>query len=526
MKTKHYWVISLLAVLAVGPGLMSNTALTGVQSLVQKTVVPGSFASLNPIIIGNMAFALFVPMGPLLRKKFGARPIYMASLSVFIVGALLFALSNDILWLAAGRFLQGAATGVMLMIMIPMLVLSFPLDRRNYALLVLIGGFYGSVITGTILGTIALNYGHWRWLFYTFGILSLIGMIVSYFFLQDEQHASTEKEKSSFDITGAVLTGCLSVTAAYTFIHLHKWGFSSGYVWAGIGGSIFILLILLIVEYKVKNPFISIKMMLIPKPVLGLFIIAAGTIAIAVSLSAFQGLLHEMYDISREHLILLNMSLLIGVAIAAVISALFFDKIGPGMLGIIGSLTLVFVNFQWIHIESHMSLYMFAAIFIMLAAGTGLTVAAGLMGAALGGPLPDLVKRMTAVQFLRLFVYMGVPILIGYFTKKDSAGRLLTSNKGMDQEGTQSLHEALIATYHDLFLVSFILSLILVCLSFFMNATGMGHKLAHKPHDKREKHAKQVFQQVAGFTHQVIHDKEYRDALKNFNKPGLTKSDT
>ncbi|MCY8839570.1 MFS transporter, partial [Bacillus atrophaeus] len=88
MKTKHYWVISLLAVLAVGPGLMSNTALAAVQSLVQKTVVPGSFASLNPIIIGNMAFALFVPMGPLLRKKFGARPIYMASLSVFIVGAL------------------------------------------------------------------------------------------------------------------------------------------------------------------------------------------------------------------------------------------------------------------------------------------------------------------------------------------------------------------------------------------------------------------------------------------------------
>lgn len=197
------------------------------------------------------------------------------------------------------------------------------------------------------------------------------------------------------------------------------------------------------------------------------------------------------------------------------------------MLGIIGSLTLVFVNFQWIHIESQMSLYMFAAIFIMLAAGTGLTVAAGLMGAALGGPLPDLVKRMTAVQFLRLFVYMGVPILIGYFTKKDSAGRLLTSNKGMDQEGTQSLHEALIATYHDLFLVSFILSLLLVCLSFFMNATGMGHKLAHKPHGKREKHAKQVFQQVAGFTHhKVIQDKEYRDALKNFNKPCLTKSDT
>lgn len=139
MKTKHYWVISLLAVLAVGPGLMSNTALSSVQGLVQKAVGTSVFTLVNPILIGNMAFALLVPAGPLLRKKFGARPVYLASLPVFILGSLLIACSGDIAWMAAGRFLQGAATGVMLMIMIPMLVLSFPIERRNYALLVLIG---------------------------------------------------------------------------------------------------------------------------------------------------------------------------------------------------------------------------------------------------------------------------------------------------------------------------------------------------------------------------------------------------
>ncbi|MCO6752666.1 hypothetical protein KQH21_31670, partial [Streptomyces sp. IpFD-1.1] len=87
--------------------------------------------------------------------------------------------------------------------------------------------------------------------------------------------------------------------------------------------------------------------------------------------SAFQGLLRQMYDISQEHLILLNLTLLIGVAIAAILSALFYDKVGPGMLGIIGGLILVFVNFQWLHMQDRSSLYMFAALFIMLAAGTG-----------------------------------------------------------------------------------------------------------------------------------------------------------
>ncbi len=126
--------------------------------------------------------------------------------------------------------------------------------------------------------------------------------------------------------------------------------------------------------------------MLLPKPVLGLFIIAAGTITVAVSLVAFQGLLRQMYDISQEHLILLNLTLLIGVAIAAILSALFYDRVGPGMLGIIGGLILVFVNFQWSHMQDQSSLSIFAVLFIMLAAGTGLTVAAGLMGAAMGGP--------------------------------------------------------------------------------------------------------------------------------------------
>ncbi|AJO59494.1 MFS transporter [Bacillus subtilis] len=511
MKTKHYWVISLLAVLAVGPGLMSNTALSSVQGLVQKAVGTSVFTSVNPILIGNMAFALLVPVGPLLRKKFGARPVYLASLPVFILGSLLIACSSDVAWMAAGRFLQGAATGVMLMIMIPMLVLSFPIERRNYALLVLIGGFYGSVIIGTILGTIATSCGHWRWLFFIFGTLSLIGVAVSYFFLHDEHHGASDQEQP-LDHAGILLSVFLAAASAVSFIFLQKWGLSSGYVWIGFGVTLCLLIGLLIVEYKVKNPFISIKLMLLPKPVLGLLIIAAGTITVAVSLSAFQGLLRQMYDISQEHLIFLNLTLLIGVAIAAILSALLYDKVGPGMLGIIGGLILVFVNFQWLHMQDRSSLYMFAALFIMLAAGTGLTVAAGLMGAAMGGPLPDLVKRMTAVQFLRLFVYMGVPILIGFFTKKDAAR----------QSG--SVQDSMMTAYHDLFFISFILSVLLVCLSFCMNATGMGHKLAHKPHDKAKAAPEKPAVSAEGLSkatvksYKVINDTEYRNALRNLQK--------
>lgn len=126
---------------------------------------------------------------------------------------------------------------------------------------------------------------------------------MSYFFLHDEHHGSAEQEQS-LDRAGIILSVCLAAASAVTFIFLQKWGLSSGYVWTGFGITLCLLLVLLIVEYKVRNPFISIKLMLLPKPVLGLFIVAIGTITVAVSLSAFQGLLRQMYDISQEHLIL------------------------------------------------------------------------------------------------------------------------------------------------------------------------------------------------------------------------------
>ncbi|MEC3653924.1 MFS transporter [Bacillus siamensis] len=517
MKEKHHWIISLLAVLAVGPGLMSNTALAAVQSLVRQTVGGGNFDSFHPIIIGNMAFALFVPAGPYLRKRFGSRPVYMISMAAAVIGALLAAVTNDIYSLAAGRLLQGAAAGTMLMIMIPMLVLSFPIERRNYALFVLIGGFYGAVIMGTVLGTAAASAGHWHWLFIIFGLLSLFGLIFSYMWLRDDAHKNAEK--SPFDGIGFLLAGISAVLTAYTFIHLPKWGFSSWHTLAGFSGSFVILLILLIMQYRNEHALISIKLMLIPKPILGVFMIAAASISIAVSLSAFRGELQTAYHLSQTHLIFLYASLLGGVAVAAVISALAYDKVGPGMLGITGSVILVFVNFQWMTTDHHLPLILFAGLFVMLAAGTGLIVAAGLMGAALGGPLPELVKRMTAVQFLRLFIYMGAPVLIGYFTKRDASGTLWGARS------TQSPHDQLMGTYSDLFLIAFIFSLLLVCLSFVMNATGMGHKLAHKPHAVRRQAAEEPSPQVPEpIRHQVIPDREYRSAVRQFQGHPINKN--
>lgn len=125
--------------------------------------------------------------------------------------------------------------------------------------------------------------------------------------LRDDAHKNAEK--SPFDGIGFLLAGVSAVLTAYTFIHLPKWGFSSWQTLAGFGGSIVILLILLIMQYRNEHALISIKLMLIPKPILGVFMIAAGSISIAVSLSAFHGELQTAYHMSQTQLIFLYASL-------------------------------------------------------------------------------------------------------------------------------------------------------------------------------------------------------------------------
>lgn len=134
--------------------------------------------------------------------------------------------------------------GIMLMIMILMLVFLFLIECCNYVLFVLIGGFYGFVIMGIVLGMVVVSVGYWYWLFGIFGLLFFCGFIFSYMWLWDDVYKGVER--FLFDGFGFLLVGVLVVLAVFIFIYLLKWGFLLWYMLVGFGGSFVILLILLI----------------------------------------------------------------------------------------------------------------------------------------------------------------------------------------------------------------------------------------------------------------------------------------
>ncbi|MED3886839.1 MFS transporter [Priestia aryabhattai] len=538
MKIEKHWGISLLAVLAIGPGLMLNTSLNSIRDILQQTFHNQSYISITPVLIGVISFAFCIPFGPILRHKLGERSTYVLSMCLFLVGAIVSIASNSFLGMGIGRFLQGTGTGLALMMMIPMLVLSFPICKRNLALLILIGGFYGSSVVGIFLGVLVNSYGHWRWLFYIAAVLSLLGIGFSYKFLTNDHAKQQQKHHEPFDIIGAALMFMVTAFITFTLLNLQKSGWASTYVWIGIVGSIIFLCFLFIAEWHIKNPLIPFRLVASRKPALAILIAVIGNISMSLTLLSLQGLLKSGSGFDKGEMSLICIGLFAGIVIAAILSAVLYDKVGPGVLGIIGAVIIMGVNIQWMYVDGHASAFLFVISFAALIAGVGFTVAAGLMGAALGGPLPSLVPRMVTVQFIRVIVSAVIPVISSIVFAKVYKDHLATvseeSQVASKENFTQSLHvKSEIITYHTFSTFSCVLSIVVFILSFLMVLTGKGHKLAHKPHDKEknkeklsteEVHSKKaipVFERSPKeiVSNGVIGDSEYREALKKFGQP-------
>ncbi|WP_336881283.1 MFS transporter [Priestia koreensis] len=539
MKIEKHWGISLLAVLAIGPGLMLNTALNSIREILQRSFDNQSYTSITPVLIGVMSFAFCIPFGPILRHKIGERRTYVLSMCLFVIGALISMISNSFLTMGIGRVLQGVGTGLTLMMMIPMLVLSFPIHKRNLALLVLIGGFYGSGVTGVFLGMLVNSYGHWKWLFYLALILSLLGIGFSYKFLSNDHAKPHEKNPLPFDIVGLTFMFIFTGFITFTLLNLQKSGWNSAYVWVGIVGSILFLYLLFIAELHSKNPLISFGLIVSPKPFLAILIAIVGNISMILTLLSLQGLLKSESLFDGGQISLIYIGLFAGIIIAAILSTLLYDKVGPGVLGIIGAIIIMVVNIQWMYLDGDAPAILFVISFIASIAGVGFTVAAGLMGAALGGPLPSLIPRMVTVQFLRVIASAIIPLSVSIIFRKVYEDHLTQASievkVASKEHFIQSLHiKSEMMTSHTFSGFSCLCGLLVLVLSIFMFLTGKGHKLAHKPHHKEQHKEKQSEEKIQvetsasvsppqcvsnkSFPNPVIGDSEFRKALKAFSQ--------
>jgi len=114
----------------------------------------------------NIAMVTSQLLSAWLVSAFGQRGGYLLMSVAFVIGSLICAISQDFNTVVFGRVLQGMAAGVIQPLVMVVAFQVFPTERRGYAMAVFSMGVFMAVAVGPVVGGIAIDLFHWRYIFW------------------------------------------------------------------------------------------------------------------------------------------------------------------------------------------------------------------------------------------------------------------------------------------------------------------------------------------------------------------------
>ncbi len=184
------------------------------DATVLSTSLPAIAASLNedPIALKIaltsylISLAIFIPISGWMADRYGARTIFMSAIAVFTFGSALCGIAGSLPEFVAYRMIQGI--GGAMMVPVGRLVILRTVSRAEMidALAWLtIPALLGPVV-GPPLGGFITTYFNWRWIFYNNVPVGILGLVLSWRYLENVREPVTwQLDRVGFALSGVGL---------------------------------------------------------------------------------------------------------------------------------------------------------------------------------------------------------------------------------------------------------------------------------------------------------------------------------
>ena len=264
--------------------VLSNTTLGVLLATINASIVlislPAIFRGigLNPLSAGNVSYLLWMLMGYLvvtavlvvpfgrLGDMFGRVRIYNMGFAVFTVAAIAlsfdpFQLGGGAVWLIAWRVVQGVGGAMLMSSSSAILTDAFPANQRGMAL----GVNMVAAVAGSFLGLLIggfLSEWHWKAIFWVGVPIGILGTIWSVRSLKELGVRSPGKLDWAGTLTfGIGLTVLLiGITYGIQPYGNSTTGWTNPAVLGAIGFGLALLVVFCIVELRVKQPMVNIRL--------------------------------------------------------------------------------------------------------------------------------------------------------------------------------------------------------------------------------------------------------------------------
>ncbi len=324
-KVEHPYLAMMGLYLGTFVGMFGETALNiALPQLSEIFQVDPSL--MQWMVVGHMLIiGLVLPFASLLMKWFPVRKLTLFALGIFAVGSLISGFATSFPMLLFGRMVQGVGPGLILPMMFALVLEVFPPQKIGAAmgtcsLIVMFAPAVGPTLAGFIIGVLS-----WRWIFFFFAIILIIGFVFAAKFMVNPY----ELTKPAIDALSCVLSvigfGGLVIGV----------GLASSYGWLSAPVLISLILGIVCIELYVR------RQLQMETPVLNMnafknpgFRVGAICVMLAFGITMSAMYLMPQY---MQNGLLLDITL-VGIvlfpggcmnAVFSLISGKLYDKIGP-----------------------------------------------------------------------------------------------------------------------------------------------------------------------------------------------------
>ncbi|MEU6341623.1 MFS transporter [Streptomyces sp. NPDC046977] len=246
-------VVPVLAFAGIVVAVMQTLLVPVIKDLPQLLDTAPSNATwvlTSTLLSGAVATPIMGRLGDL----YGKRRLLITSLAIMVVGAVISAVTSELLTMIVGRTLQGFAMGA-IPLGIGLMRDMLPRERLGSAMALMsssIGVGGGLALPGAAL---IAQHSDWHALFYAAAGLGVIAIALTLFVVPE----SPMRAKGTFDLPGAV-----GLTAGLVLLLLpitkgSDWGWSSGTTLGLFGAAVVILLLWGLMELRVKAPLVDLR---------------------------------------------------------------------------------------------------------------------------------------------------------------------------------------------------------------------------------------------------------------------------
>jgi drug resistance transporter, EmrB/QacA subfamily len=364
----------MIAILFFGAfvSFLNNSLLNVALPTIMADLGIQNYSTVQWLVTGYMLVSgVLIPVSGFLLIKFTNRSLYITSMSLFTLGTAIAAFAPNFGMLLAGRMIQAAGSAVMAPLLMNIMLISFPREKRGSVM-----GVFGLVMItapaiGPTLSGYIVQYYDWRFLFemiLPFAVLNLVLAIWKLKNVMPTKPAQIDILSIILSVIGfgGLLYGCSSASTE---------GWENPLVIVTIAVGAVALVFFVIRQLKLKVPILDLRVYRYPMFAL------SSVISVVIAASMFSGMIltpayvQNVRGISPldSGLLMLPGALIMGVM--SPITGRLFDRYGPRVLAFIGLsltalstylLSLLEIDSGYFHIMSIYALRMFGMSMVMM----------------------------------------------------------------------------------------------------------------------------------------------------------------